>query len=558
MTAHVARILLVHNGRTPSDLAANLWGSGYLVETESAMPVNPGSYDLVVDAREGHAAPDPATLTHTGSVAKTLAEAHRRFPPVQRLSLSGAEVDLEARIASRSDGNVRLTETEVRLLRFLAAHPHRAISKLELLQKVWGYHSGAQSRTPVTTTHRLRQKIEARPGEPRNLRSVHGVGYRFVPSTRVARQTHAKTGPPGSMQGATPPCVDVPAPRDPLFGRDRLLLDVAERFRQARLVTLWGPPGVGKTRLAIETAHGSTFSGGATLVDLGRASGRAEAVATIAHQVGLQPDRDRSQQLRDRGEMLLILDNCEAVVEHIVDLVGTWLDKAPTMRIMVTSRTPLHLRGEQVVEVPPLACPRSPTQPEVAVSPAAQLFMARARAQRVALRLTDANASDVARIVGLLDGLPLAVELAARRCRTRSLTTLRERLEAGLEELVSEERDRSHRHRTMRATLDSSWDLLTADERRALRRLSEQADASASPSAVSIDPDDAGAPALDVLDRLVGHGLLLRRHDPDRANARYILLGLTRRYAARRCGTTDDQRMNHGDERGATLSLIGA
>ncbi|MBX2802482.1 MAG: winged helix-turn-helix domain-containing protein [Myxococcales bacterium] len=517
--AHIADILVVSgDSPPPSELIAELWGSGYRVEVRPSLPDDTGPWDLTIDAR-GELPSD------------VLTEAHARFPPLPELRLSDVTADLAKGSATRPDGVVHLTRMEVRLLRFLAAHPHRPISQQELLLKVWGYREGTRSRTVATTMHRLRKKVEVHPSAPIHLRSVYGVGFSFVPSEEPVRHVASAPPPPLPDEGR------VPAPRDRLVGREELLADVRQRWADTRLVTLWGPPGSGKTRLAYEIAHETPLPGGSALVDLSNASTRLHVVQAAARAIGASSPSDMSQTLRSRGGMLLVLDNCETVLESLAEPVSDWLDNAPELRVLATSRHPVRLRGEHLVTVPPLALPSGPTPSEVRASSAAQLFSIRARATGTELAPTPATAAEICRIVTLLDGLPLALELAAGRCHTLTLETLRQRLEHHLDALVSTERDRDPRHRALHAALDCSWSLLEPGQRRALGRLSTFAGGAHERAAVAVVADGEEQQARAWLDALARHGLLRRDEDPLLGEMRLSLLHVVRTYAAAKLDT---------------------
>lgn len=242
----------------------------------------------------------------------------------------------------------------------------------------------------------------------------------------------------------------------------------------ARLVTLLGPGGIGKTRLALHAAAQliDAFSGGVWFVDLSGVRDPGLAPAAVASVLGgrIEPGSDPvtaiAEQVGER-KLLLILDNCEQIVEGVARLIAALLPHAPGIRVLVTSRVPLQIRGEQRVEVGPL-----PVEFDHLAGPAVQLFLERAQQIRPAFELTDANRESIFEICHRVDGIPLALELAAARVAVLSPEALRNRLSSRLSLLTSNSRDLPERHQTLRAAIAWSYALLSEDEQRAFRSLS--------------------------------------------------------------------------------------
>ncbi|HET7272215.1 MAG TPA: helix-turn-helix domain-containing protein, partial [Rubrobacter sp.] len=299
--------------------------------------------------------------------------------------------------------------------------------------------------------------------------------------TVLTEAVPGRDGTPPATEAATTSQFTLPAPLTPLLGREREVEEIDNLLRQAavRLLTLTGPGGIGKTRLVTEVARkaGSDFPDGVAFVALAPLGDAALVMPTASQVLGLRevagihPLEALRQHLRDR-RFLLVLDNFEHVAEaapEVVDLLGS----CPNLSVLVTSRAPLRVRGEREYSVSSLGVPdptRIPEAKEVAGTPAAQLFVERAEEASPSFALTEANAASVAAICWRLDGLPLALELAAARARFLGPTALLSRLDKALE--AGGARDLPKRQQTMRATLDWSHDLLHEPEKELFRRLS--------------------------------------------------------------------------------------
>lgn len=260
---------------------------------------------------------------------------------------------------------------------------------------------------------------------------------------------------------------NLPAERDPFVGRLDALRALQAAFDGgARLVSLLGPGGVGKTRLALQHARGwlGDFPGGAWFCDLSAATGPEGIVHAVAQALGLplaggEPAALIGRALEGRGECLLLLDNFEQVALHAEATVGRWLEAAPQARFAVTTREVLGLGGEQVLNLAPMHA-----------AEAEQLFRLRASAAAGTAVGAPQPGDGVAELVALLDHLPLAIELAASRSRLMSPAAMRERIGQRFQ-LLAARGGRSGRQATMRATLDWSWELLQPAERAALAQL---------------------------------------------------------------------------------------
>ena len=262
------------------------------------------------------------------------------------------------------------------------------------------------------------------------------------------------------------------------MGRGPEIAAVLERLRTARVVTLTGPGGCGKTRLALRVAAlaEAGFGDGARLVELAPLTDPALVPASVAQALGVSerdaptPAAGLVRALAGR-ELLVVLDNCEHVLEAAAGLVATLVAQCPRVRFLATSRERLDVPGELVFPVPPLGLPADGSAAAVAASEAGLLFAARAGAASPAFELSADNAAAVAQVCARLDGIPLAIELAAARCPALGPAELAARLD-GHPGLLSGGPARPGRHRSLEALVTWSYELLGDAERRLLARLS--------------------------------------------------------------------------------------
>ena len=290
-----------------------------------------------------------------------------------------------------------------------------------------------------------------------------------------AARTIAGTGPATQAR--------LPSPPGSLFGRDVELVRLDELLREAasRLVTLTGPGGAGKTRLALAAAAtaADAFADGVVFIDLSplTASDANLVVSKVAarldvHEIVGEPLSETLARRAAGRHLLLLLDNCEQVIDAAADLASQ-LSDCPSVTILATSREPLRLRAEQIFPVAPLALPEADGRSgsELATVPSVALFVERARASDPSFQMTEENAATIAAICARLDGLPLAIELAAARITVLSPAAILVRLERGLSLLAAGARDAPARQRTLRDTIAWSYDLLDRDEQRLFRHL---------------------------------------------------------------------------------------
>ena len=343
----------------------------------------------------------------------------------------------------------------------------------------------------------------------------------------------------------------LPAPTTRLIGRSTELRQLRELLPTERLITLAGPPGSGKTRLAVELGRIALggFADGAWFVPLAPIQDEALVGHAVARALDLSEQSGSSmsdvvaKHLSAR-KLLLILDN----FEHLpggAGVVAEWLAGAPELHVLVSSREPLHLSGEWEFEVPPLRVPVDARDPRAAESDAVQLFTERARAVDASFETNDRTLPDVVQICRRLDGLPLAVELAAARAKALPVASIRARLDQSMELLTHGARDIPDRHRSLRAAVSWSHDLLGPDEQAYFRRLAAfrggwSLDAAEAVTAAG----ELGDSALDLTTSLLDKSLI-RRHADARSEPRYEMLEVIREYA--------DEQLEDAGEADATM-----
>ena len=347
---------------------------------------------------------------------------------------------------------------------------------------------------------------------------------------------------------------NLPPQRTPLIGRTDELAAVCGMLLDpgVRLLTLTGPGGTGKTRLAVQVAAdlADVFDGAVVFVDLAPIADPWLVPSAIAVALGVRESADQrlltavSEHLRSLGPTLLLMDNFEQVSDA-ADLARELLDACPALKVLVTSRLVLHIYGEHEYPVPPLPLPAS----AAAASPSAlmeyasiALFVQRAAATRRDFTLTQKNAAAVVDICRRLDGLPLAIELAAARVKILPPAELRTRIERRLELLTGGARDLPERQQTLRAAIKWSYDLLTPAEQTLFRRLSVFSGGCTleGVEAVCNTCEDLEVDVLDGVASLVDNSLLVRK-GPDDLAPRFVMLETFREYARERLFDSGEQ-----------------
>jgi predicted ATPase len=349
---------------------------------------------------------------------------------------------------------------------------------------------------------------------------------------------------------------NLPASRTGFVGREKEAAGAKELLRRqdVRLVTVTGPGGIGKTRLAIEVATGLTeqFPGGIHFVPLSPLSDPGLIASVIVQTLGIgeaggqSPLEILKKYLQDslRAPTLLLLDNFEHLIQG-APMVAELLAMGPELKILVTSRAALHVYGEQEFPVPPLALPDSRSTSSVDIlshNPAVALFVQRAVAAKPDFELNRENAPAVAEICARLDGLPLAIELAAARVKVLSPSSMLTRLASRLQLLTGGARDLPQRQQTLRAAMDWSYDLLNAAEQKLFRRLAVFVGGCNLEGAEAVC-DTKGDLDVDLLDGMASmvDKSLVQQVEHTKDESRFVMLETVREYALEKLSASGEQ-----------------
>ena len=457
---------------------------------------------------------------------------------IDAFAIEGGVVDLAGRRVVRGGAKARLTALEARLLGALARIAPETAARGDLLREVWGYGPQVRTEALEQAVRRVRVKIEADPRQPRTLLTEHGVGYRLV---------------------LAPPRRALPAERDGFVGRAAELAALAQWVASdpRRLITIQGVGGMGKTRLALafarrwsgERAGGGPGGGGrVAFVDLSAARTRTAAIGGVLDALGAYPPdesdeaalaRRAAEALRALGDALVVIDNVEQVLEDFAALAAGWLDEAPALRLVVTSRERLRIRGERLLVLDPLA-----------IEDAVALWEQRA----VGTIGGEEDRDAVAAISRRLDGIPLAIELAAARGNMYTPAELLASLDDGLAAIEVPRRGAPARAATLAGCLRWSWDLLGAAERRVLAHsaIFRGGFTLASLAAVASDPADP-VPLAHRVQHLVDKSMV--RVVRGQTGTRFDLFAVVRSFAEAALGSA---RRQAADRHLAHFSGLGS
>ncbi len=492
---------------------------GYLLRVEPDA-LDEGRFRALV--RRARAAGDPRV--RASMLAEALAlwrgPAYADFDdaPFARWAIDRLEEERLVAEEERAEARLELGEHALlvgELAVLTAQHPLR--QRLRAAQMRALYRSGRHSEA-LDTYRDLRGQLADQLGlEPAaELVALEQAILRQDPGLALPPSEASVTTATNAATATTRPRTNLPAMLTSLIGQEAALGEVRARLAEGRLVTLTGPGGVGKTRLAVEVAGQlvDAYADGVWLVDLaalGQGAGAGQdatgmLVRLITGTLGRDatgapaadagdPAEQLAGRLRDQ-ETLLVLDNCEHLLDPVAKLSELLLRAAPRVRILATTREPLRIQGELLWEVPPLALPdRTAVEPaELEQMAAVRLFVTRVAATVPGFRLDARNARTVAGICRRLDGIPLSLELAATRVRALGVKEVAARLDDRFRLLSAGLRGAPARQQTLRAVIDWSWRLLTEQEQAVLRRVAPHAGTWTLQAAEAVCAGDGGTP----------------------------------------------------------------
>ena len=465
-------------------------------------------------------------------------------------AFAGCEIDVDRRELHR-DGQIAHVEPQVfDVLLHLIRHRDRVVGKDELFQAVWA----GRIVSEATLTSRIsaaRRAIGDTGAGQKYLRTIARRGFRFCGEVEERGLARSALGLPSPSEAvlwsADQGISNLPSQLTSFLGRDQDVAEVAALLSVAGLVTLTGVGGVGKTRLAIHAARevAPNYPDGVRLVEFAAVSDPGATAHALAGVVGVTQQSGKTigesvvNSLRGRHQ-LVILDNCEHLIEPIAALARDILVNCPRVTLLATSREALTIDGEQSWPVPPLGF-------EGIASPAVQLFAERARAVVPGFAL-GAEGEAVSEICRQLDGIPLAIELAAARTRAMSPSQIRDRLDERFRLLTGGSRRAVERHQTLRHAIQWSYDLLSPAERVVLAHASVFAGGFMLQAAerICVNASVAAADVLDLLDSLVRKSLVTVERSGD--VVRYGLLETIRQFGEEQlaaAGENEAARLRH-------------
>jgi DNA-binding winged helix-turn-helix (wHTH) protein len=382
------------------------------------------------------------------------------------------ELNSSERTLRKADDVVPLGGRAFEILLALLDRPGEIVSKSDLIAKVWPDVTVEEGSLRVHLSA-LRKALGDGQFGNKYITNVQGHGYCFAaPVTR--KSAEPDEGNTFSRPSNLPPALGR------MIGRDDAVLEIQARFQTERLITVLGPGGIGKTTVALATGQAASadFADAVFFVDLSAVRDRAQVVGAIASAIGLDlqfanPEETLLDFLHGR-RALIILDSCEHLIEQTAKVADCIFQRAPDIYMLATSREALQMAGERVFRLHPLDCP--PERPmlttaQIVAYPATRLFAERVSARSSEFRLGDEEAPVVAEICRKLDGMALAIELAAGRAAIFGVKDTAARLGSRLDLLKFGRRTAIPRHQTLRAALDWSHDYLSEVERIVLRRI---------------------------------------------------------------------------------------
>jgi predicted ATPase/DNA-binding winged helix-turn-helix (wHTH) protein len=451
------------------------------------------------------------------------------------LSFGPFELLLSERLLTKGGVPVELGARALDILTVLISTPKDVVSKKELMSRVWPdvIVSEGSLRFHMAS---LRKALGDGKNGARYITTLAGRGYCFVAPI-------SRSGDPDNVNAATPDnfhYAHLPSRLLRMVGRDGDVLNLTALLTSARFITIVGIGGVGKTTVAIAVAHNlmEDFAGAVLFADLGALSDPNLVAPSLALMLGLAvQSQDATSSLvaylRDK-RILLVLDTCEHLIGAVADLASRIFEAAADVHLLATSREALRVEGEHVYKLAPLACPPDDLKLTAAAAetfPAIQLFVERAGASGARLELDDEDAMVVAGICRRLDGVALAIELAAGRVEAYGLRQTAALLDQRLTLLWQGQRNAPPRHQTLQATLDWSYGLLSELERVVLRRLATFAGKFSIDAALTVMTGAAVDQALvfGAIDSLVAKSMVATC--PIGTMMRYRLLDTTRAYA---------------------------
>ncbi|MCA8256078.1 winged helix-turn-helix domain-containing protein [Burkholderia sp. AU31624] len=450
------------------------------------------------------------------------------------IQIGTLSVDFEQRDIRCQGASLRIGARALDILEVLHRASGAVVSKDDIMDAVWPGLIVEENRLQVHVAT-LRKAL----GTSRDLiKTVPGRGYLLVACASPGPEPMPAADTPAAVPAAVPTDARASLLPAPLVGRDTEIAQIVEMLERTPVVTLVGAGGIGKTSLAVRVAHAvrSRSRERVLFVELARAGTRADMLIAVAAELGL--DTQRVPAIEDIGaafaasRYLLVFDNAEHIVDLVASLVETLTSCAGSLRVLVTSREPLHISAEAVLRMSPLAVPGDDARTdEIVRCSAVELFLERVRTAAPDCPVDEAGTRLIADICRRLDGLPLAIELAAARVATLGLAVVASRLDDRLNLLTGGLRSALPRHQTLRATFDWSYVLLDPAARALFRRMGcfigpFTFDAA---HAVATEPGTSAADMIAVLGELVAKSLVTVEFHG--ASARYRLTESTRAYA---------------------------